>query len=45
MISGWKFYKLLLKGVCLLDYYGGATHVSLEDYFSANPPVPLIGRN
>ena len=45
VISGWRFYKLHLKGVCLLDYYGGATRVSLEDYFSARPLYQIVEQN
>lgn len=36
---GWRFYKLQLRGVCLLDFYGGATHVPLDKYYSTQPPA------
>lgn len=38
-LSGWRFYKLQLRGVCLLDFYGGATHVPLDKYFATQPPA------
>lgn len=31
----WKFMKLNLTAICLLDYYGGATHLSVVDYYNA----------
>jgi len=31
----WEFLKLNLTAICLLDYYGGATHLPLEEYFKA----------
>ena len=37
IVSGWDFYKLKLNNVFLLDFFGGATHVPLEDYFEAKP--------
>jgi len=36
---GWRFYKLQLRGVCLLDFYGGATHVPLDKYYATQPPT------
>ncbi|KAI0241659.1 Protein CREG1 [Lamellibrachia satsuma] len=41
---GWRFYKLQLRGVCLLDFYGGATHVPLDKYFATTPPTRQYSR-
>jgi len=35
----WQFYKMDLIGICLLDFYGGATHLSVSDYYNAKPPA------
>lgn len=36
-ILDWTFYNLVPTHVHLLDYYGGATHVPLDEYFKAKP--------
>jgi len=36
----WRFYKLNIfpiDGICLLDFYGGATHITLDEYLKAKP--------
>ncbi|KXJ23402.1 Protein CREG2 [Exaiptasia diaphana] len=33
----WTFYKLVPTHVHLLDFYGGASHVPLNEYFQAKP--------
>ncbi|ELT96438.1 hypothetical protein CAPTEDRAFT_152010 [Capitella teleta] len=34
---GWLVHALRISGVCLLDFYGGASHISLSDYYAAKP--------
>lgn len=34
---GFYFAKLLISDVCVLDYFGGATTVPVDQYFSAHP--------
>ncbi|CAH1776041.1 unnamed protein product, partial [Owenia fusiformis] len=31
--SGWYFYKLNIRSIFLLDYYGGAAHVQVDEYY------------
>ena len=34
---GWFFAKLDIKNIIVLDFFGGAITVSLEDYYNAEP--------
>ncbi|KAK2154258.1 hypothetical protein LSH36_273g03089 [Paralvinella palmiformis] len=34
---GWHVYKLVISGICLLDFYGGATHLPVKDYYASHP--------
>eukprot|EP00914_Ancora_sagittata_P028264 GHVO01055690.1.p1 GENE.GHVO01055690.1~~GHVO01055690.1.p1 ORF type:complete len:196 (-),score=12.98 GHVO01055690.1:47-634(-) len=34
---GWQVHALRISGVCVLDFYGGASHVPLPDYYAAKP--------
>ena len=34
---GWFFAKLNITNILLLDYFGGAATISVEDYFKATP--------
>ena len=36
---GWFFAKLEIRHIYLLDIFGGAKSISVEDYFSAEPPM------
>ena len=33
----WFFAKLAIRQVAVLDYFGGAKYVPLEEYYSATP--------
>lgn len=37
LFAGWKFFLLDIKLIHLLDFYGGASHVTVADYFAAKP--------
>ena len=34
---GWFFAKMNMSSVIVLDFFGGAKSVPLQDYFAANP--------
>ena len=34
---GWYFAKLAIANILVLDYFGGANEVTVEDYYKATP--------
>ena len=34
---GWFFAKVNISNILLLDYFGGAAHIPVQEYFNATP--------